>query len=94
MSDKFKNKLTDNDTKILFEIEANLGEYKIMHEKWSWDGVYGESIFFANEDITHLNQSDLITLVKSLPLVEPDSTLTYKKSDSGFTFVNFNFHAL
>lgn len=91
MSDKFKNIPINEDTNIVFEMEANLDEYRVKYEMWHCDGTWAESIIFDNEDIKNLNQNEVGTLVKSLPVVKPDSKITYKKSDSGFTFVNFNF---
>ena len=92
ISDKFKNIPIEKDTKIVFEMEANLDGYKVKYELWLWDGIWAESIIFDNEDIKTLNQTEIETLVKSSPVVKPDSKITYNKSDSGFTFVNFNFH--
>lgn len=91
MAERFKNVPKDNDTKILFETEVSLGEYSVRYEKWYSEGVWAESIIFANEDVENLTQTDVENMLKSLPLFKNESRITYKKSDSGFTFVNFNF---
>lgn len=91
MSDKFKNRLIDKDTEIVFELVCKLHGYDVMYEKWLWDGFWGDSIIFINDDIALLTQSEIEALVRSSTLFQPDSKITYKKSNSGFTFVNFNF---
>lgn len=42
-------------------------------------------------DIAGLSDEEIEREVKSSPLLKPDSSITMKKSESGFTFVNFNF---
>lgn len=48
---KFENVPVEEDTKIIFEQEATLGEYEVLYQKWFWDGISAESIIFANEDV-------------------------------------------
>ena len=43
------------------------------------------------EDIDGLEKEENVNEVKTSPLVNKDSKITFKRSDSGFTFVNFNF---
>jgi hypothetical protein len=91
MDGKFDSVQTDEGTTISFRTEATLGNYEVLYEKWSWDGIQAESIIFANVDIIDLNDKELEAEVKASPLVKPNSNITIKRSDSGFTFVNFNF---
>ena len=91
MDGKFSGVTVDSDTKILLRKEAKLGEYDVLYEKWSWDGIYGESIIFDNKDVEGLNEEELKKEVKTSPLVKADSSFTIKKLESGFTFVSFNF---
>ena len=93
MSNKFDAVPVENDTKIIFQIEAKLGEYDVLYEKWFWSGITAESIIFANEDIAGLSDEEIEREVKSSPLLKPDSSITMKKTESGFTFVNFNFES-
>ena len=91
MSNKFDAVQTDDDTRTIFSAEAKLGNYDVLYEKWYWDGITGESIIFASEDILTLSKRELEAEVKTSPLVKSRSAITIKRSESGFTFVNFNF---
>ena len=79
------------DTKIIFEQVAKFGEYDVLYQKWFWDGVTAESIIFANEDIEGIEEQDIIKDVESSFLVNKNSEATFTRSDSGYTFINFNF---
>jgi hypothetical protein len=68
-----------------------LGEYEVLYEKWLWDGILGESIIFADEDVAELKDNEIVAEVKRSPLLKEGSSITLKRSQSGFTFVNFNF---
>ena len=91
MSDKFANVPIEKDTKIIYQQEAELGEYEVLYQKWFWDGITAESVIFSNEDIKRLKDEEVIEKVTSSPIVNDGSQTTFKRSKSGFTFVNFNF---
>jgi len=90
---KFNNVPVEEDTKILFQQEVTLGEYEVLYQKWIWDGITAESIIFADEDIVKLKDNEIKAAVKTSPLLKEDSSITLNRSESGFTFVNFNFKA-
>ncbi len=90
---KFNNVPVEEDTKILFQQEVTLGEYEVLYQKWIWDGITAESIIFADEDIVKLKDNEIEAAVKTSPLLKEDSSITLNRSESGFTFVNFNFKA-
>jgi len=89
--DKFNNVPVEEDTIIIFRKRATIGEYKVLHEMWVWDGITAESIIFATEDIVELTDKEIEKKVKMLPFVNEGPGITLKRTDSGFTFVNFNF---
>lgn len=91
MSDKFKDVPVEEDTRIRFRTEAKFGEIDVLYEKWTWEGITAESLVFANEDVTDLTDDELKQEVRTSPLVRSDTQITLKRSDSGYTFVNFNF---
>lgn len=93
MSDKFKNVPIEEDTVILHRAEGCLGNYDVLYEKWSWEGVTADCFIFANKDIQDLTDSQLIDEVKTSPMLKDSSKIEIKRSDSGFTFVSFNFTA-
>ena len=69
-----------------------LGKYEIMYQIWSWDGIKGESIIFADADIKDLSEEEIKEKVRSSPMVtEKESSMTFSQKGSGYTFVNFNF---
>ena len=94
MSDKFDNVPVDADTKIMTQVETKLGQYEILYQKWTWDGIIAESIIFVSEDISKLNAHEIEQEVRSSPMVKKDSKITMSKTDSGFTLVNFNFESI
>jgi len=88
---KFQNVPVEEDTKILFQAEATLGEYEVLYQIWSWDGIFAQSIIFVNEDVAELKDNEIEAEVRRSPLLKEGSGITLKRSESGFTFVNFNF---
>ena len=91
MANKFESVPVEEDTIILFQQEAKLGEYDVLYQKWFWEGITAESIIFANEDIVGIADNELEAKVRTSPRLKADSKITLKRSESGFTFVNFNF---
>ncbi len=87
----FDNVPVDKDTKIQLQQEMKLGEYETLYQKWYWDGITAESIIFSGEDANKLDDQAITDLVRSSTLVKKNSSITIKRSDSEFIFVNFNF---
>ena len=83
ISEKFTNIPKDDDTRIILREEIKLGDYDVIHEKWSWDGVYAESYILFNKDIKGLSEEEVLSLAHK-------EGATYKELDR-YTFVNFNF---
>ena len=93
MSKKFDGVPVEEDTKILFRLEAKLGKFDILYEQWTWEGILAESFIFASDDISGMTNEEIEQEAQKSPLVREDSEILIKRSDSGFTFVNFNFEA-
>jgi len=91
MVDKFDSVPVEEDTCILFSHKVHFGEYEVLYQKWTWDGITAESLIFVTEDIKQMSNKELEREVKTSPLLKADTDITIKRSDSGFTFVNFNF---
>ena len=91
MQSKFEQVPVDEGTKIIYQHEARLGDYDVLHQMWSWDGVTAESLIFASDDISALKDDELEREVRKLPVLKEDSSITLTRTTSGFTFVNFNF---
>ncbi len=93
MPKKFLKVPKDKDTRILFESEMKLHEFDVLYQKWFWDGITAESIIFSSDEITHLDDNDILAKVRCSDIVNQESQLTIKHSESGFTFINFNFES-
>lgn len=91
MLGKFERVPIEDDTKIIFSTEASLGKYKVLYQKWYWEGVTAESIIFDSQDVTGLSDSEIMETVKTSPLLKENTEVTLSRSDSAFVFVNFNF---
>jgi len=91
MGNRFDTVPVEEDTHILFSLEAHLGETEVLYQKWVWDGITAESIIFVTEDIKQMSDKELEKEVRTSPLLKSDTKITISRSDSGFTFVNFNF---
>jgi endonuclease III-like uncharacterized protein len=90
MNQKFTSVPNDPDTRILFQREDTLGSYDILHQKWVWDAIKAESIIFLNEDVADLEDQEIEKMVKGSQFYKGGS-VTLKRVESGFTFVNINF---
>lgn len=91
--DKFKNlPSADEDTKILFQNLRKLGSFDILLDTWCWEGFTASSIIFYTKDIVHLSKDTIIDLVKKSDFIESKSEITFRETEEGYTFVNFNFH--
>ena len=93
MSSKFQNVPVEEDTRILSEEETTIGKMDVLYQVWSWDGVRAESIIFLNADVESLSDDDVQGIVEEhlKELIQEEAGMTISRSDSGFTFVNFNF---
>ena len=88
---KFGNVPVEDDTTILFRKDGKLHEYDIRYEIWKWDGIEAESFIFSNDAVGHLTDQEIEKLVRTSPMVKEGSVMTLTRSDSGYTFCNFNF---
>jgi len=91
MADRFDNVPVDEDTKIRGEKKIRFGPYEALLQKWSWEGISAESVILVSGDVSILSDEELERVLQNSGLVKEKSGVTVKRSDSGFTFVNFNF---
>ena len=93
MNIKFDAVPLEKDTNVLFQLNATLGDYDVLYQMWSWDGITAESFIFLSSDIADLTDDEVKTLAISSPMIKADSDLTLVRHEDGYTFVNFNFKA-
>lgn len=91
MLDKFYNIPIEPDTTVLFKKEIRIYEYDVLYETWSWNGYWGESFIFEENDIGGLTDKEIKKVVRTSGLVENRSKIIVIRSYTGFVFCNFNF---
>ena len=79
----------DEDTKILQQEEKKIGNFRVLWQRWSWEGIKAESIIFLADEVENLSDEELSDLV--LKNVTTASATTISRPPSGYTFVNYNF---
>lgn len=83
----------EDDTKLLSQRPAHLGDYPACYQQWIWETIYGESLILVAEDVAHLSEVRLVAMLRESGLLTDDKDPTFKISGSGFLFLNFNFLA-
>lgn len=99
-SSRFKEITMDEGGRLYSETMAKAGELDVLVQVWSLDGIAGQSVIFANEDVEGLSDEEIKSLVKeefSLnEKMRKELTISNPsiRKKTGFTFVNFNFAIL
>jgi len=91
MNKKFENVPIENDTLVVFEKLHNIGEFEVLYQIWRWQDYIANSIIFLSKDVEHLREEEIIELVKNDPVFKGPPKTTFKRNESGYIFVNFNF---
>ena len=91
LKNRFKAVPIEPDTRIQYQKQGKLHQYNVRYEIWSWDGIEAESIIFSNDDVSALTDQEIESLVRKSAMVKVGSATTLNRSDSGYTFCNFNF---
>jgi|GEM_PF-521729 len=88
---RFANVTVEDDTVILFSRECQLHDRDVLYQKWFWGGIMAESLIFVSDDVVTHSDEELEQEVCASPMVRSDTSMTVKRDDRGFVFVNFNF---
>ena len=80
MNTKFDAVPIENDTNILFDLNATLDDYDVLYQMWNWDGITAESFIFLSTDILNLTDDEVKTLAKSSPMIKNDFEITMKRA--------------
>lgn len=91
MPRNFDQLATDPDTEILSRKEMKFKNLDVVHEKWRWEGITAESLIFVSEDVKDLDDDEIKNMVMDFESFNYGSSMSLKRSNCGFTFVNFNF---
>ena len=81
----------EEETRIKKSTKVELVEgFEFVYQQWVWEGTWGESAIFSEEDVPDWTDDEIMNLVKALGIVENVEQMTFKRS-KGYVFVNFNF---
>ena len=89
--DGFEGLSIDADTRLLFRRKIVCKGLPGVHEKWSWDGILGESLIFRLADTADLDDAALEALARQSGHVKARSSVTVSRKHSDYVFVNFNY---
>lgn len=93
MAGKFKDAPVDPETRIRKSAEVEVGGLPALHQQWHWQDINGESLVFADEDISSLSNTELKKRVQSSGFVKGKGPVMLQRPGSGFARVNFNYSA-
>ena len=93
MSNRFSKVPVEHDTKIVHEEIQCVEKYSVLVQLWYCSGISANSVIFVAEDVADLSEQSIINIVRNMPIFKPDSEITFKRNEDGYTFVNFNFIA-
>ena len=93
MGGKFSDVPVDRETEVRKSKEVRVDGYPALHQQWHWQGINGESLVFADEDVAKLSNNQLKKLVQASKLVKGKGPVMLQRPGTGFTFVNFNYGA-
>lgn len=93
MNEKFANVPMESDTRLLTQADAQVKGIDALYQIWIWEGITAESLIFANADVADLDELALKALVSDSIYAKNESIdkMTYSQSQTGYTFINFNF---
>ncbi len=67
---KFNNIPEQKDNEIIFRAETRFGDFDVVYEKWEWDGILAESIIFDEDDVSEMDDDEIINQEKDSPLFD------------------------
>jgi len=65
---KFNNIPEQKDNEIIFRAETRFGDFDVVYEKW--DGILAESIIFDEDDVSEMDDDEIINQEKDSPLFD------------------------
>jgi hypothetical protein len=85
----FRDLPIEKETRLLSRQIMELDGIICAHENWTWDGIYGESLIFYQEDLKGKNDNEIFNWLSGFYNIEYDQS-TIKRTEK-FIFINFNF---
>ena len=87
---QFKDTSNDPDTRILHEQEMLIENFICLFQRWSWEGIRGDSCIFHSNDLQAFSDEEIKTLIAHSQLESAMGTKTISRKEN-FIYVNFNF---
>lgn len=87
---KFENVPVEEDTTVLASLNLKFFDIDAHYEKWFFDGIYGETLVFLNDDIKDFTHDALKKELIESTMAEADGKITVERTGE-FSFFNFNF---
>jgi hypothetical protein len=93
IEEKFKNINVESDTKIYAIKYLNLDGMDCRYEFWGWDGMEAESLIFCTPELKASTDDYFRELIGMIINSEGTESIEFtSKSDSEYTYLNFNFN--
>lgn len=92
LEEKFRDIPVDEDTRIISREFVKVGDLDAVREKWSWEGILGETLIFATGDVKDMDDVALEQLLREQEKLEDNLKVIIKRGER-FVFVNFRFEA-
>ena len=86
---KFENVELGAGEELLIKKLIRLDGSDAMYQRWSWDGMYGESVFFLTVEVAGLSDKRLIDLVQRF--TKKDDLVRIRRAQQGYDVLSFNF---
>jgi len=80
LPDKFSAIPTEPDKTVLFKKVIAINGYDVLYETLSWDGYWGESFIFTDDDVGGLTDKEIRKVARKTGLVENRSKITVNRS--------------
>lgn len=93
MGGKFDKLPADPETEVRKKREVEVDGYPALHQQWDWQGISGESLIFADEDVAALSHAQLKKRVQSSRFVQGEGPVMLNHAGEGYIVVNFNYGA-
>ncbi len=88
----FKDLPVDKDTRIIKQSEIQIKNIDALDQKWSWDGIIGNSIIFKSPDVSNFTDTKLLEFIKENSEIKINGSVTFSDKN-GYRFLNYNFEA-
>ena len=90
MSGKFDQVPVDPETEVRKSRRVEVDGYPALHQQWNWQGISGESLIFADNDIAELSNTALKQRVQGSDLARGKGPVMLQRPGTGFALVHFN----